>query len=67
MRALSEDIENALKKSGAEIHHREGTHQTGWMLLDYGDVIVHLFGPEERDYYNIEDAWMQASEVVRIL
>ena len=66
MRAVADDIESALEQAGAMLHHREGTHQTGWMLLDYVDVIVHLFGPEEREFYRIEDAWSQAAEVVRI-
>ena len=66
MRAVADDIERALELVGATLHHREGTHQSGWMLLDYVDVIVHLLGTEEREFYQIEEAWSQAVEVVRI-
>ena len=50
----------------ARLHHREGTPATGWVLLDFGDVIVHLFGREEREFYSLEDVWERASELVRI-
>ena len=66
MRSLVDDLEEALENVGVILHHREGTHLTGWMLLDYGDIIIHLFGPEDRDYYAIEQAWSGATEVVRI-
>lgn len=66
MRALVEDIEHAMEGSGAMLHHREGGPNSGWRLLDFGDVIVHIFGAEERDYYRIEGAWPEAVEVVRI-
>lgn len=66
LRALAENIEHSLEQSGAVRHHREGSHESGWMLLDFGDVIVHLFGPEERDFYGIEQLWTRGTEVVRI-
>ncbi|MCI0437610.1 MAG: RsfS/YbeB/iojap family protein, partial [Chloroflexi bacterium] len=37
-----------------------------WVLLDFGDVIVHIFAPEQRAFYDIESAWNDATEVVRI-
>ena len=55
-----------MEGSGATLHHREGGPNSGWRLLDFGDVIVHIFGAEERDYYRIEGAWPEAVEVVRI-
>ena len=66
MRTLAEEIETSLERTGATLHHREGTSNTGWMLLDFGDVLVHLFGPEEREFYQIEGVWSQTLEVVRI-
>ena len=66
MESLGEDLESAVEDAGATRHHREGTSHSGWVLLDYGDVIIHLFGPEERDFYQIEGAWSGALEVVRI-
>ena len=66
MNSLVEDIEAAVKQEDGKLHHREGTAQGGWMLLDFSDVLVHLFRPETRDYYRIEEAWPAAVETVRI-
>ena len=46
--------------------HREGTPDSGWMLLDFGDVIVHIFSADEREFYQFDDLWSQAVLVVRI-
>jgi ribosome-associated protein len=39
---------------------------SGWLLLDYGDVIVHIFRTEERDFYNLDELWNKARTVIRI-
>ena len=67
MRALVEDLEHALEEKGGVRHHREGTPESGWMLLDFGDVVIHVFGAEERQFYDLESAWAEATELVRIL
>ena len=67
LEALQEDLVKALKDSGVFLHHREGTSQAGWILLDYSDVIIHLFGTEERDYYRLDQLWSGAAQVVRVL
>ena len=64
--AIYNEIMHSLKSEGLLPHHREGTVDSGWMLLDYGDVIVHIFAPTERDYYQLDELWSQASPVVRI-
>ena len=66
MRTVAKDIEKALKQASASLHHREGTEDSGWVLLDFGDLIVHLFRPEERELYQLDKLWHQAEEVVRI-
>ena len=65
--SLAEDLEHELERKGSQKHHREGTPQSGWMLLDFGDVVIHIFGPEKREFYDLESVWEGATEVVRIL
>jgi len=64
--ALSDEIERSLKKEGISPFRREGTALSGWMLLDYGDVIVHVFSSPEREYYKFDNLWSLAKPVVRI-
>jgi len=45
----------------------EGEPASGWVLMDYGDVVVHLFAPEVRAYYNLEELWEDGRIVVRML
>ena len=63
---LVEEVVGALKGKGTRLHHREGTSDGGWVLLDFSDVIVHIFRAEDRDYYRLEGAWQGAVETVRI-
>ena len=63
LRALVEDIEEQMSAVGAHLHHVEGTHNSGWILMDYGGVIVHLMGPDERDYYGLENVWPEARRI----
>lgn len=55
--ALAEKIRDRLKAKGLEYVRIEGMEQCNWVVLDAGDVIVHLFRPEVRDFYNIEKMW----------
>jgi ribosome-associated protein len=64
--ALSDEIERSLKKERISPVRREGTAASGWMLLDYGDIIVHVFSSPEREYYNLDELWSLAKPVVRI-
>lgn len=66
MEALRESLEKELEASGAVLHHREGTPAGGWVLLDFGDLVVHMFAPDTREYYRLEEAWPDAVEVVRL-
>ena len=66
IRAIYDDIEQSLKKAGVLPHHHEGTAESGWLLLDYGDVIVHIFGALEREYYQLDELWSGAAPVLRI-
>jgi len=66
IRAIYDEIEHALKKEGVLPHHHEGTVDSGWLLLDYGDVIVHIFATFEREYYQLDKLWNEASLLLRI-
>jgi ribosome-associated protein len=63
--ALAEHLEKALKEDGVDLKRHEGTRESGWVLLDFGDVIVHLFSPEKREFYRLEDLWGRTCPVVR--
>jgi ribosome-associated protein len=65
--SISDEIERALKKEAISPLRREGTAASGWMLLDYGDVIVHVFSSSERDYYRLDELWSSAKPVVRLV
>jgi len=64
--AIRDEVEHVLKREGILPHHYEGTLDSGWLLLDYGDVIVHIFATPEREYYQLDKLWSQASTLVRI-
>ncbi len=66
IKAIYDEIAHSLKSEDILPHHSEGTVDSGWLLLDYGDVIVHIFAPTERDYYQLDQLWSQANPVVRI-
>jgi ribosome-associated protein len=65
-RAILEEVEIQAKAVGARRLHVEGAPESGWVLIDYGFVIVHIFDPELRAYYNLEELWKEARLVVRI-
>lgn len=65
--ALEEDFTKAMRDAGVPRHHREGTPASGWVLLDFADVLIHIFGPEERVFFGLERLWSRAPQIVRIL
>ena len=58
---LADDLEDQLKEIGIEPRRKEGKNGARWIVLDYAHVIVHIFHPEERQYYNIERLWQDGS------
>lgn len=62
--AIAEAIDEQLVKQGANLFQREGVAETGWVLLDFGDIVVHIFGAKEREYYRLERLWSDAKAVV---
>lgn len=62
VRALAEEVEEALSKVGVEPDHIEG-RATGWVLLDYHDLVVHVFDRKSRDFYQLERVWNDGTPV----
>jgi ribosome-associated protein len=64
LHAMSEEIDHALEEGmGDKRLGIEGYQESRWILLDYGDVVIHLFEPEMRDYYALEQLWTGAKRV----
>ena len=64
LRAISRNIEDKLlEQTGLKPYLREGAEETGWMLLDYIDFVVHIFRTEEREFYRLEQLWQDAPVV----
>ena len=64
LHAMSEEIDHALEEGlGDRRLGIEGYEESRWILLDYGDVVIHLFEPETREYYALEELWGQAKRV----
>lgn len=64
VKAIAEAILEVGRKSRLERFSAEGVHQGNWALLDYGDVIVHIFQPSVRDFYDLEGLWAEAPREV---
>jgi ribosome-associated protein len=65
--AILKDLgEKLLEEFGRKPLHTEGKPDSGWVLLDYGDVIVHVFSPTQRQFYNLEQLWSAATPIVRL-
>ena len=67
VQALAGAIVDELRDGGIKPLGTEGRQSARWVLLDYGAVIVHVFAPEERDFYGLERLWSAATQVVRVV
>ncbi len=63
VKTLAEEVEKAVKDDGVKPVRVEGEPETGWLLLDYVDFVVHVFREAERDYYRLESLWADAPRV----
>jgi ribosome-associated protein len=64
--AIADGIIENLRDEGIKPIGREGTPESHWILVDYGSVIIHIFTPPERDYYQLERHWSAARTVLRV-
>lgn len=65
VKAIADEVEDKLVKEGFNLYHKEGYSTGRWVLLDFGDVIIHVFHEEDRAFYNIEKVWVDG-EVINI-
>lgn len=66
VKAIVDEVQEQARSAGGRRLHLEGDLDSGWVLLDYGSVVVHIFTPELRTYYDLEGLWSKARLVVRI-
>jgi ribosome-associated protein len=66
LQALADSATEKVKKDYGLLGRVEGTSEYGWILIDFGDVIVHLFSPERRHYYRLEDLWSKGKVLLHV-
>ncbi len=64
VKTISDAIQDELQKRGVRPMGKEGETEAKWILLDYGDMVVHIFTTEEREYYQLERLWKDAPEIL---
>ncbi|MBQ9997961.1 MAG: ribosome silencing factor [Clostridia bacterium] len=63
IKALRDHVDEKLKEDGVMPMHNEGGNGSTWLLIDYGDVIVHIFDREAAEFYDLERLWLDAPEI----
>jgi len=62
-RAITQEIQEKMAKSGLKLDHMEGYPDSNWILMDYTDLVIHIFTKETRKYYDLEHLWGDAPRV----
>ena len=66
LHSLADALMDAVKKE-FNVHPRlEGNATSGWLIVDMGDIVVHLFSPEQREYYSLEELWEKGRILLRL-
>lgn len=65
-KAIIDEVDKQTRAAGSRRLHVEGEPDSGWVLLDYGAVVIHVFDPDLRAYYNLEELWKEAQLIVRV-
>ncbi len=63
IQAMADEVEEQLYKTGYPLKQKEGYHNANWVLMDFGDIIVHIFDKENRLFYDLERIWKDGSMV----
>lgn len=66
IRAICDEVDIAVSRLGSRLLRREGEPDSGWVLLDFGDLVVHVLSPERRSYYELERLWSAVPPILRI-
>lgn len=61
--AIADNIEEKMDELGIAVRHKEGYKEANWILLDYGDVVAHVFQEDDRRFYNLEQLWGDAPAI----
>jgi len=64
--ALAKGVLESTKQEHKKKGRLEGKSHEGWLVLDYGDVVVHLFSPDQRKYYDLEELWSDGKVLLRV-
>lgn len=67
LQSLANSLSREVKTEFHKTSQPQGNAEGGWIVLDYGDVVVHLFSPEQRDYYLLEELWSDGNVLLRLL
>jgi ribosome-associated protein len=66
LRAINRTVSERMADAGIRPERAEGAAASGWIVLDYGDVLVHIFSEEQREFYRLEDLWAEAPTLLAI-
>ena len=66
LEAIADGVISGMRDEKVHAFGREGTAASHWVLVDFGSVVVHVFTPPERDYYQLEKAWAEAKTILRV-
>jgi ribosome-associated protein len=66
LNALAKGVHETISKEHKKKGRVEGDPAGGWMILDYGSVVVHLFSPDQRDYYRLEELWQEGKVLLKV-
>ena len=63
IQAMADEVEEKLGKAGIPVRHVEGYDEAGWVLMDYGDIVIHIFDRENREFYQLDKIWGDAAVI----
>jgi ribosome-associated protein len=64
--ALADAVLEEIRKNHRKKGRKEGLARDGWVVVDFGDVVVHLFSPDQRDFYQLEELWEDGKVLLRV-